>query len=157
VSSRTKGINSNLSGVLDSLDQPPLDDDEAEQALQDQIEKFAEPSFEYEEDIDFENIADITKDFQIARKMIMETIDKSKKISDAVINTLVVDTANPTFLQLAQEANRTIQQSVKSLSEIHSAHAKIHQQHIRNKASAPDDEDVDDDTPAKKKKFTFEE
>lgn len=156
--SKTKGVNSNLAGVLDSLDQPPLDDNEAEQALQDQIEKFAEPSFEYDEEIDFENIADITKDFQIARRMIMETIDKSKKISDAVINTLVVDTANPTFLQLAQEANRTIQQSVKSLSDIHSSHAKIHQQHIRNKLSKSDDEEEsDEDESPKKRKMTFEE
>jgi len=137
-----------MGAVLTSLDQEPLSDLEAVDALQDTIDNFNTPSFDYKQDIDFDNDDDIKQDLIIARNMIMETIDKSKKISDAVINTLVVDTANPTFLQLAQEANRTIQQSVKSLSDIHSAYIKIRQSKVRtdlmgNGSKPPQDSDSD--------------
>jgi len=141
----TNNINSNLGGILESLGQDPLNDSEARNALQDMIAAFEEPSFEYKNDIDFENDLDITADLKIARFMIMETIDKSKKISDAVIGTLIVDTSNPTFLQLAQEANKTIQQSVRSLTDIHAAYAKIKAQKMRNdllkNTPKPDGED----------------
>ena len=100
----TKHVNDNMDEILTSLDQEPLSDEEAKLALQDMIVKFQEPSFEYDDDIDFEDSDQIKQDLKIARKMIMETIDKSKKISDVVISSLIVDTANPTFLQLAQDA-----------------------------------------------------
>lgn len=142
-------INNNLGGILESLDQEPLSEREAKDALQDTIDRFIEPSFDYKDEIDFEDELDITADLKIARRMIMETIDKSKKISDAVINTLVVDTSNPTFLQLAQEANRTIQQSVKSLTDIHSAYTKIKAQKMRNDILKDSPKPDSDDIPSK--------
>lgn len=153
----TKHVNDNMDEILTSLDQEPLSDEEAKLALQDMLAKFEEPSFFYDEDIDFEDSDQIKRDLQIARKMIMETIDKSKKISDVVISTLIVDTANPTFLQLAQDANRTIQQSVKSLSDIHASYSKIKAQNIRNRLLDKEPSDEDDIPDAKKHGISFEE
>lgn len=127
----TAGANAQLSNVLSSLEQEPLTDSEAKDALQDMLDKFDEPAIDYKDDIDFDDDNDIKNDLLIARKMIMETIDKSKKISDVVIQTLIVDTSNPTYLQLAQEANRTIQQSVKSLTDIHGSYIKLKQNKVR--------------------------
>lgn len=151
----TSNINQNLGGILESLDQEPLSDREAKDALQDTIDRFIEPSFDYKDEIDFEDDIDITADLKIARRMIMETIDKSKKISDAVICTLVVDTSNPTFLQLAQEANRTIQQSVKSLTDIHAAYTKIKAQKMRNDLTKDLPKPESEDAPIKSG-MTFE-
>jgi len=127
----TDALNDKINPILETLEEAPLSEEETQQALQDKINEFNTPSFEYN-DIEFDDDDGMTSDMLIARQMIMETLDKSKKISDLVFENLIVDSSNPTFLTLAQEANKTIQQSVTNLTKLHDMYHKIKNQKKKN-------------------------
>lgn len=129
---KTDLTNQKLSGVLESLEQEDLTPEEAGKALQDKIEQFNIPSFEYDEVIDFDDENSIQKDMMIARQAIMDALDKSTKLSNIVFEALVVDSTNPLFLQMAQSTTSTIQSTVKTLSDVHNAYHKIVGQKKRN-------------------------
>ena len=140
-------LNNKLEGVLETLEEEPLTDEETQQALQDKINEFNTSSFDYK-DIEFDSEDDMSEDMKLSRKIIMDTIDKSKKISDMVFENLLVDPTNIAFLQLAQESNKTIQTSIKALNDLHNTYHKIKNQKKRNDildgVEKPKDEDKED-------------
>lgn len=150
----TDFANTKLSGVLASLDEAELTPEEASKALQDQIEKFSKPAFEYELEIDFDNTSEIQKDMIIARQAIMDALDKASKLSGIVFEALVVDPTNPLLLQMASNTTSTIQSTVKTLSDVHNSYHKIVGQKKRNDIL----DNVDPKTPSNNpddEKFQF--
>ncbi len=129
---KTEFANTKLANVLESLEEEKLTPDEASKALQDQLEKFAEPSFEYESVIDFDDKNSIQKDMIIARQAIMDALDKASKLSGIVFDALVVDPTNPLLLQMASNTTSNIQSTVKTLSDVHNSYHKIVGQKKRN-------------------------
>jgi hypothetical protein len=142
---KTDLTNHKLSGVLESLDQEDLTPEEAKKALQDRIEEFAIPSFEYEDTVDFTNDDAIQADMLIARKMILDAMDKSYKLNNIVFDALMVDSTNPLFLQLAQSTTSTIQSTVKTLADLHGAFHKIVGQKKRNDILVPPEAPLPDE------------
>jgi len=140
-------LNRALKPALETLEQEELTEEEAKRVLQADIEALLEPSLDYSEEIDFNNENDIPKDFQIARKAVMMTLDRSMKISDLAMQALAVDQTNAVYLQLAQETNKTIQQSVKTLTDLHNSFQKIIGQKKKNEAIVSDDKKEEENVP----------
>ena len=137
----TKVLNANLSDVLESLNQEPLTDEQVQDILEEQLEKFAIPAFDFEKEIKFESTEAFEADILIARSLIMESMDKSKKLSDMIFDALLADTTNINYLTLAQDSTKNMQASVKTLADIHNAYHKIVGQKKRNTLLVPPEDD----------------
>ena len=128
----TKLVNKQLEGVLDSLEQDQLSPEEAKMLVQDEIKELLEPLLKFKERIDFEDENDLPDDFNIARKAVMITLDRSLKLSDLAFHALAVDKTNTIYLQLAQDINKTVQQATKTLSDLHTSYQRIIGQKKKN-------------------------
>lgn len=148
VRAATDALNRQLKDILETMDQEELTAKETLNALEEDIKEFEIPSFDYEKEVDFNQVDAIKRDFDVARELIMYTMDRAKKISELIMAALITDTTNITYLELAQESTKTIQNAVKTLSDLYNNYHKIVGQKKRND-NIGDGENPKDDEPTK--------
>ena len=126
-------LNDELSGILQNLNQDKLDDDISREALQEEIDKLINTStFEYEEKIKFEDLSSTEQDFLLSRISLMKTLDRSEKVANICLEMLVV-MKNPVVISLLNDANKSVQNAVKSLTDLHKQFHSMKQTNIKNK------------------------
>lgn len=116
-----KSINVNVEDILDG---------DIENAYEEEIGKWNSIDKKYLQEFNIETDS-IKQDFDIARNLILKTMDKSEKLMDEFFKHVAVK-PTPIMLEAGQEAVKSVQQNVKTLVELHKLYQEIESKKIKN-------------------------
>ncbi len=116
-----KSINVNIDDIPQS---------NIESAYSEEIDKWNSIDEKYTKEFNIETDS-IKQDFDVARNLILKTMDKSEKLMDEFFKHVAVK-PNPIMLEAGQEAVKSVQQNVKTLVELHKLYQDIESKKIKN-------------------------
>lgn len=130
----TSAVKEELDPILSTFDKnDSISDEEAEALVEEKMKKYKDPVVNFKEEIDVETTDGLINDFKEARRVLADTIDRAKKISDTAFESMAVKNGDPVLLGIAGDSNKTVQASVKSLMDLHFSVQKVISQRIRNR------------------------
>ena len=113
-----KVIETDLKGVMESLDLEELTEEEKEELL-----RIAKEEFSKLPGIDFKDISDnddenLTNDFQVTRTVLTKNINRLEKLTNLCLDAVAIDTNNIAMLQTTMSVLAEQSKSLKMLSDL---------------------------------------